>query len=175
MNAFFYDSWAVILKFLIPGILLGAIYDLFRFFRIARNDHTYNLKQAIQNRFSSKNDSDVKKRTQKQFSESTILFVEDILFFIIVAITEILAFFHLNNGEIRICYLVVSVVGFFVYQNTIGNLIIFFSKKTLYIIRNVLYFVSCVILIPSIFFFKIFKKLFRKRYPKSRKSQSNND
>ena len=157
MNAFFYDSWAIILKFLIPGILLGAIYDIFRFFRIARNDHTYNLKQAIQNRFSSKTDFDVKKRTT--LSESTILFVEDILFFIIVAITEILAFFHLNNGEIRFFYLLVSVVGFFVYQKTIGNLIIFFSKKTIYMIRKVLYFVSCVILIPSIFFLRIFKKL----------------
>ena len=173
MNAFFYDSWAIILKFLIPGILLGAIYDIFRFFRIARNDHTYNLKQAIQNRFSSKTDFDVKKRTT--LSESTILFVEDILFFIIVAITEILAFFHLNNGEIRFFYLLVSVVGFFVYQKTIGNLIIFFSKKTIYMIRKVLYFVSCVILIPSIFFLRIFKKLFRKRYPKIRKTQSNND
>ena len=175
MNAFFYDSWAVIFKFLIPGILLGAIYDLFRFSKIARTDHTYNLKQAIQNRFSSKNDSDVKKRTSKRFSEAAILFVEDVLFFVIVAIVEILAFFHLNNGEIRICYLVISVVGFFVYQNTIGKLSIFFSKKILYIIRKILYFLSCVILIPSIFFFKIFKNLFRKRYSKSRKSQSNND
>ena len=175
MNTFFYDSWIVILEFLIPGIFLSVIYDIFRFFRIARNDHTYNLRQAIQNRFSSKNDSGDKEKTIKWFSESTILFVEDILFFIIVAITEILAFYHLNNGEIRICYLVTSVVGFFVYQKTIGNLIIFFLKKALYIIRKTLYLVACLILTPSIFILRIFKKLFRTRYPKSRKTQSNND
>ena len=165
MNGFFYDSWIVILKFLIPGIFLGLVYDIFRFARISRNDYTHSIKK-----FSS----DDKKGTT-HFSEATMLFIEDTLFFIIVAITEILAFFYFNNGEIRICCLILSAVGFFAYQKTIGNLIIFFLKKTLHIIRKILYLVICMVLSPAIFFLGIFKKLFLKRYPKVEETQSNND
>ena len=174
MNNFFYDSWIVILKFLIPGIFLGVVYDIFRFLRISRNDRTHSIKKALNERFFLKNTSDDKKRTIS-FSEPAILFIEDTLFFIIVAITEVLAFFYFNNGEIRICCLIISAVGFFAYQKTIGNLIVFFLKKTLYVIRKTLYFVACTILIPAIFFLKIFKKSFRKKYPKAGETQSKND
>jgi hypothetical protein len=162
MIAFFYDSWIVILKFLILGIFLGAIYDIFRFSRIARNDPTYNIKQKIKKRFFPNNTSDNKKTRSKQISESIIIFIEDILFFIVVAITEILAIFHFNNGEIRICYLIISAIGFFVYQKTIGNLIIFFSKKTLHFLRKIIYIVVCIVLIPLCFFLRISRKLLEK-------------
>ena len=169
MNTFFYDSWDVILNFLIPGIFLGAIYDIFRFCRIARTDHTYNIKQKLKNRFFIKNDSDNKKTNEKHF-EPTIVFIEDILFFIIVAVTEILALFHFNNGEIRICFLIVSATGFFVYQKTLGNLIVFFSKKILYFIRKTMYLLICIVLTPVLFIFKIFKKSLCKNMQKKKNS-----
>ena len=174
MNAFFYDSWIIILEFLIPGIFLGIIYDIFRFFRIARNDHTHNIRQKLKNRFSKKNISDNKKSTTKEIPESIIVFIEDIVFFMIVAITETLAFFHLNNGEIRICYLAASVIGFFAYQKTLGNLIIFFSKKILYFIRKIIYLIICIVLIPSFFFLRISRKLFWKISKSKKDDQTTN-
>ena len=171
MNTFFYDSWDVILKFLIPGMFIGAIYDIFRFCRIARNDHAYNIRQEIKNRFFTKNEPSDTKTNEKHF-ESAIVFIEDTLFFIIAAVTEILAFFHFNNGEIRICFLIVSVAGFFVYQKTLGNLIVFFSKKILHLIRKTIYLLICIVLIPVLFILKIFKNSFRKI---CKKRQSNND
>lgn len=168
MNIFFYDSWDVILKFLIPGVFLGAIYDIFRFCRIARNDNDYNIRKKLKNRFFIKNKADDKKVKEKHF-ETAIVFIEDTLFFIIAAITEILAFFHFNNGEIRICCLVVSSVGFFIYQKTLGNLIIFLSKKTLHFIKRIIHLMVYIVLIPVLFLTRNSKKLFCKIY-RSKKS-----
>ena len=47
MNDFFYDSWISILKFIIPGIFLGAVYDIFRLLRISGNDKTNSAFKAI--------------------------------------------------------------------------------------------------------------------------------
>jgi hypothetical protein len=172
MIAFFYDSWIVILKFLIPGIFLGTIYDFFRFSRIARNDPAYSVKQKIKDRFFPNSKSDNKKTNSKQNSESIIIFVEDVLFFIVVAITEILAIFHFNNGEIRLCYLIASAIGFFVYQKTMGKLIIFFSKKILYFIRKIIYLIVCIVLIPSFFFWRISRKMFLKIHKRKKDGQT---
>ena len=70
--------------------------------------------------------------------------MEDILFFVIVAITEILATYHINEGEIRIYGLMISAIGFFVYQKTLGRMFIFFSKKILYLIRMIIYLILSI-------------------------------
>ncbi|MBR6744515.1 MAG: spore cortex biosynthesis protein YabQ [Clostridia bacterium] len=171
MNDFFYDSWLVILKFLIPGIFLGAVYDIFRLIRIARNDRTYNVRRAVERHFFPK--TVCNEKTKKYISEYALVLIEDILFFLIVAVTEILAIFHLNGGEIRMDCLMISVVGFFVYQKTLGRLIIFFSVKILYLIRRTIYLVVCVVLTPIFFFskqtVKCFKLLRSKRKEKTAK------
>ena len=149
MIAFFYDSSVVILKFLIPGIFLGAVYDIFRFFRISRNDETNSVSQAIMNRYFPN-----MKKSKKKIPDTMLVFAEDILFFLIVAITEILATFHLNDGEIRIYCLVVSAIGFFVYQKTMGRLLIFFSKKILYLLRKTICLFVSLILTPCFFIIK---------------------
>lgn len=159
MIDFFYDSWIVILRFIIPGVFLGMIYDFFRLIRISRNDRTYSVINAIKIRFLQKSDLDNEK-AQRRTSEFLIVLIEDILFFVIVAITEVLAVFHFNNGEIRIYCLSISLIGFFAYQKTLGNLMISFSKKILYLIRKTAYIIICVILTPIFFFLKQSKKLF---------------
>ena len=146
MNDFFYDSWISILKFIIPGIFLGAVYDIFRLLRISGNDKTNSAFKAIGDRYFPN-----RKKSAREFSDTTIVFSEDILFFVIVAITEILATFHINEGEIRIYGLLISAIGFFAYQKTVGRMIIFFSKKILYLIRKIIYLIACLILTPVLF------------------------
>lgn len=158
MTEFFYDSWLVILEFLIPGIFLGVVYDIFRLSRIARNDKTFHVTEAIKKRFFSQSTARVK---QLKIAEPWIVFIEDIVFFLIVAVTEILATYHINNGEIRIYCLLISAIGFFAYQKTLGRTVIFFSTKILYLIRKTVYIITCVILTPPFLILKQIKKLFR--------------
>ncbi|MBQ8496869.1 MAG: hypothetical protein IJ489_05360 [Clostridia bacterium] len=77
----------------------------------------------------------------------------------IVALTEILMLFQLNGGEIRIYCLLFSAIGFVIYQKSIGNLLIFLSKRIIYFIRRILYILACAILIPSFWIIRILKKL----------------
>jgi hypothetical protein len=166
MISFFYDSWIIILKFLIPGIFLGMVYDMFRLFRIAGNDKTYSVINAIKNRYFSK--IHFNKKTRRHISDAIFVFIEDVLFFLVVAVTEILATFHFNHGEIRIYCLLISAIGFFIYQKTIGRLVVFFSRKTLYLIRKIIYWIVCLILTPTFYILRFSKKLisflFRKRH-----------
>lgn len=148
MIAFFYDSWVTVLKFLIPGAFLGIIYDIIRLFRISRNDPTNSVRQAIFERYFSK-----RKKSRIHISDTLIVFFEDVLFFLIVALTEIIANFHFNDGEIRIYCLLISMVGFALYQKTIGRLVIFSFKKILYPIRKLIYLIACMILTPIFFLF----------------------
>ena len=160
MIAFFYDSWTLILKFLIPGIFLGAVYDIFRLLRIARSESTYSARKAIRNRFFPRTKAHGK-ISRLRISDAAIVFIEDIVFFLIVAVTEILAVYYINEGEIRIYCLLVSVLGFFAYQKTLGRVIVFFSKKILYLIRKIVYCIVCAILIPAFFISRHIGKMFR--------------
>jgi hypothetical protein len=146
MIDFFYDSWISILKFFIPGVFLGAVYDIFRLLRISRNDATNSAVKAIGDRYFPN-----RKRSDRKLSDTALVFMEDILFFVIVAITEILATYHINEGEIRIYGLMISAIGFFVYQKTLGRMFIFFSKKILYLIRRIIYLIACLVLTPVVF------------------------
>ena len=158
MTEFFYDSCSLILKFLIPGMFLGIIYDIFRLIRIARNDKTFDPVTAVRKRFFMKS-APVNKRKKADFFNIMIIWIEDIFFFLIVAITEILTLFQLNGGEIRIYCLLFSAVGFFIYQKTIGNLFIFLSKKIIYLIRKMIFILICAILIPLLGIIRVAKKL----------------
>lgn len=161
MIAFFYDSWIIVLEFMIPGIFLGGVYDVFRLLRIARNDKTFKVIDAIRSHFFVK---PIIFPKRFKISESWIVFIEDISFFLIVAITEILATYYINNGEIRIYCLLISVIGFFSYQKTLGKLIIFFSTKILYLIRKTVYIIACVLLTPLFHISKQMKKIFSAIY-----------
>ena len=171
MIAFFYDSWTLILKFLIPGIFLGAVYDIFRLLRIARSESTYSARKAIRNRFFPRTKAHGK-ISRLRISDAAIVFIEDIVFFLIVAVTEILAVYYINEGEIRIYCLLVSVLGFFAYQKTLGRVIVFFSKKILYFIRKIIYLIVCIVLIPSFFFWRISKKMFLKIHKRKKDGQT---
>ncbi len=170
MNDFFYDSCALILKFSIPGIFLSMVYDVFRLIRIGRNDRNHKVIPALRKRyFPCANE-----RKRKNLSENILVFIEDILFWLIAAITEILAIYHINRGEIRIYCLMISVASFFIYRNTVGKLFLFLSTKILYLLRYFLYGIGCLILSPSLFLWKIAKRIVRFFQKYLRKNHSTN-
>ncbi len=152
MNAFFYDSSDLFLKFFALGVCFGIVYDCIRIFRIGRNDTQYAVLDAIRKRYFSV--AEMKKKPI--FSHNWLVMVEDVFFFLVVAVAEILFIYHFNDGEIRIYGLVCSVFGFLVYNKTVGRLIIFISKKILYVIRRIIYWVLHILIAPFFAMFKIF-------------------
>ena len=88
------------------------------------------------------------------------VFMEDVCFFLIAAIAEVLAIYYLNDGEIRIYCLLFSVIGFFCYQKTIGFVIIFFAKKLLCWFRKIICFFVFLILDPIVFITRKIGKIF---------------
>ena len=167
MTEFFYDSCSLIMKFLVPGVFLSMVYDVFRLIRIGRNDPCHKPIVALRKKFFSYEPSSEQK--QEKRSKNTIVFIEDILFWLIAAITEILSVYYINRGEIRIYCLMISIIGFFVYQRTIGKIFLFLSTKILYLLRYAFYALGCLILSPCLFFWKIGKRIFR-----SKKHQKDN-
>lgn len=158
---FFYDSCLMFFQFLIPGIFLGLVYDVFRVIRIGRNDQTPRLSEMIRKRFFPQKTERKKKHAKNR--ETVLIFIEDIIFFLIVAITEILAVYYFNDGEIRIYGLLFSAIGFLCYQKTVGRLVIVLSKKILYLLKKTIYFFVFLILNP---WFVISKKLKERKQKK---------
>ncbi len=152
MNEFFYDSYELILIFFLPGVFLGLVYDLFRILRISRTaslsvcgafyDKIRPRKPLFQSlaRFS-------RKKSLKT-ADRILVFIEDILFWLIAAVTEILMIFHTNGGEIRIYCLLASVIGFILYHITFGKLVTFFAKQVIFLIRCLLYWLLYAIIYP---------------------------
>ncbi|MBE6665376.1 MAG: hypothetical protein E7603_04010 [Ruminococcaceae bacterium] len=164
MINFFYDSYLIFLRFLIPGIFLGMIYDVFRLIRIGRNSKTIPLPEAIKNRYFPNKIKRNKKTLKKHTYPNFLVFIEDISFFLIVSVTEILATYHLNNGEIRIYCLLFSVIGFFCYQKTISLCVIFISKKMAKLFQKILFICICLVLDPIVFFIKKLKRMLSSKY-----------
>ena len=160
MIQFFYDSYLMFIQFLIPGVFLGIIYDVFYLIRIGRNNTIIPLWQLMRKRyFSNETRENIKIKIKKFHFDAFFIFIEDISFFLIVAITEILAIYHLNNGEIRIYSLLFSLIGFFCYQKTIGLFVIFLARNILRLLKKYLFIFICSILHPCACIIKKSKKM----------------
>jgi hypothetical protein len=143
------------IQFLILGMFLGIVYDIFRLIRIGRKNTIFPLRKRIKKRyFKSTIIKDSKISIRKLHFDTFLVFAEDISFFLIVAITEILATYHLNDGEIRIYCLLFSLVGFAYYQKTIGLFVFFLLRKFLRLFKKCLFICLCVILDPIAFIIK---------------------
>ncbi len=78
---------------LILGAVFGLLYDIFRIIRLAFKN------------------------------SSAVVFVEDIIFWIIATVTTFLFTIIFNNGELRLSLIITQVVGFLIYYFTLGKLI----------------------------------------------------
>ena len=89
MNDFFYDSAVRVFSFVCLGAVLGAIYDVFRVLRISRkggnspSGRIYEKLKPKKKLFSGKAVPKWLKLT-----DNALTFIEDILFWLIVFVTE---------------------------------------------------------------------------------------
>lgn len=114
---------------IIIGVILGVVYDVFRIQRITM-------------------ESDNKYIT---VIRDIIIFVEDIIFAVISAVFIVVMIFHVNDGQIRWFVLFGTGVGFIIYYNTIGRIVILCSEKIIAFIRY------CIRMIKK-FIYKFFIK-----------------
>ena len=154
MNDFFYDSYQLILIFFLPGIFLGIVYDIFRILRIGRTSDL-SVGGAFYEKIRPRKPlfapvSRFLSAHPLKAADWILVFIEDILFWLIAAITEILLIFHTNGGEIRIYCLIASVVGFFLYHQTLGKLITFFTKQIIFLLRCLIYWTLYAIIYPAV-------------------------
>lgn len=152
MNTFFYDPYQLVLLFLLPGVFLGLIYDVFRILRISRTAHL-----SVSGKFYDKIRprkpifpvlSRISTTKSIAVAEGFLIFIEDISFWLIAAVTEILFIFHTNGGEIRIYCILFTVLGFFLYHFSLGKLVLLFAGQILFLCRCILYWTLFAIFTP---------------------------
>ena len=111
------------------GVGLGALYDVFRILRLAF------------------------------WHGKIIISIQDIIFFILAAVSSFLFMLFRCEGQLRFYVLLGELLGFIVYYFTVGFLVIRMSKCIIYLIKNIL-FLFYKIFIRT--FFKLFFFILRK-------------
>ena len=149
MKEFFYDNWTVFPAFVLSGVLIGILYDVFRIFRVAR---TYD--PIPEGKFLKKI-APPKKAPRSVFNskfiraaDSVIVFAEDILFWTAAALIETVSVYYLNNGEIRLDFFFYTLAGFGAYMASIGKLVVFSAKKIIFLCRCLIFYVFYIIMYP---------------------------
>ena len=166
MNEFFYDPVRLIVRALILGVVIGAIYDLFRILRIAvRSDFEprsgfFKKIKPQKPLFKFK----IKNRNKLENASNIAVFFEDILFFAVYGTAEILFFLSENDGEIRIYCLIFTALSFFAYKMTVGKIVIYFSSAVIFFSECLLYWIFYIIIEPVKLIIRSAMRLGRKIY-----------
>ncbi len=146
MNGFFYDSALNVLSFLCLGVMLGAVYDFFRVLRISRKG-TDTLSGGIYDKIRPKN-SLAKPRKVILHTDSVLTFIEDILFWMTVLVSEAIYIYYINDGEPRTDHFVLSAAGFMLYRISIGRIVVFLSRQIIFFARCLLFWSVYIIMYP---------------------------
>lgn len=164
MTDLFYDSAALMIKAALLGVVLGAVYDVFRIIRLSFSSKT--PRGAFFERIKPKKPLFCfpKRKKAGKSGKKAIVFIEDVLFFALCAVAEILFFIGLNSGEIRIYCLILSLAGFILYHLTLGKAVIYFSSTIIFFAKCLLYWIFYIIIIPVKYFIGLLKKAARAVY-----------
>ncbi|MBR3255322.1 MAG: spore cortex biosynthesis protein YabQ [Clostridia bacterium] len=120
------------LIFVINGLLIGFIFDIFRILRIS---------------FKTKD---------------FVTYIQDIVFWLITGAIVLYSIFVFNNGEIRLYIFLGIAIGVILYMTLFSKYIIEFNVQLIKVLKTTLQSVLKVILIPISFMGKIIKKVFFK-------------
>lgn len=118
------------------GALIGIVYDIFRIIRIASTVPVVLRGEKHQKEYRS------------GIVVNIIVFVCDILFFLIAAVISAIFIFYANNGRIRGIALFGSLCGFTAYYNTIGRLVTMVSTSVIRFIYSIFHFIRCCMVLP---------------------------
>ena len=108
MNALLLEQIYIFFIFIICGVIIGIIFDIFRI-----------LRKSFK-------------------TPDIITYIEDILFWIITCVLFAYTIFTYNNGEIRLYIFIGALVGILMYILTISRYFIRFCVKIIEIIKKVI-------------------------------------
>ena len=129
MNTFFYSQIGIFLIYLISGVLICLLYDIFRAIR----------------------------KTVK--TPDIVTYMEDAVFWIIVAVFLIYLIFILNSGEIRFFMFLAICLGGIAYYFTLSKYFMKFSVHILTFIKVIIKKIITILLIPLKLFLKMNRKV----------------
>ncbi len=89
-----------------------------------------------------------------------VIFAEDFLFCILAGILQILLFYQLHNGNVRLPAILLALVGFFAYRFTIGRPIMWCSERIAFAVECALRYVLFVLLWPVRLLLLLLKKAY---------------
>lgn len=128
------EQLQIFFVFIISGIAIGIIFDVFRIIRRSfkiSDLHTY---------------------------------IEDIIFGIILGFFLIFIFFIYNSGDVRFYMIVALLIGFLLYMLTISKYFIKINVAIITFIKAALYKILHFILIPVKYIVNFLKKVFNKPF-----------
>ena len=120
------------LIFVLNGLLIGFIFDIFRILRIS---------------FKTKD---------------FVTYIQDILFWLITGAIVLYSIFVFNNGEIRFYMFLGMAIGVILYILLFSKYIIKFNVQLINIIKIIIHKCLNIILVPITFIKKSLKKIFFK-------------
>ncbi len=161
MHVFLKDHFIFLALSFAVGFILSIVYDFFRIIRIVRGArYSKNLSpEKIVSRikflklYNSYSAQRVIKNNSKKF-EYFLIFLEDILYVVILTLSIQILVFGANYGTPRLFSFCGVLCGFFLSRFTIGKILILFSEYIAYILGAILFY----FLFPIVFLLSKIKK-----------------
>ena len=147
----FYGTYTSFFRAALLGAFFGILYDVFRIVRISHLPYIMPSGKFYEIISIPQRERHTKTIFWQNFfklSNTVITLVEDLLFWAIASLCEILFIYHVNGGAIRIYFLVISFAIAAIYFLTIGKLTIYFSVRIIFLIRCLLYWIFYIIIYP---------------------------
>ena len=110
------------------GIIIGFVFDIFRIFRKLTKSSTKSV------------------------------FIQDIIFFIILPLLIFGTIFYTNDGEARWYEFLGIIIGTILYMLTLSHYVILVSVKVIEVITKIIVFLLRIILFPIVFIYKVLNK-----------------
>ncbi len=110
----------ILLGAIIVGIFLGGIYDFFRIRRIAFSLNSTDIKKGIREKIGN-----------------IIIFFEDVLYALICSVVVCIYVFYMNSGRFRGLAFVGFFLGFLLYYNTVGKVVMICSEQIVLFLKKV--------------------------------------
>ena len=142
----FYGTYSAFVNAAILGVFLGVVYDVFRIARISRLPYI-----APKGRFYEIIKIPERKKIFPTFfavSDKLLTFAEDIVFWIIASVAEILFIYHVNGGAVRVYFVMCTFAGTALYFFTVGKITMYFSVRIIFLARCLLYWCFYIIIYP---------------------------
>ena len=118
------------LIYLISGILIGVLFDIFRILR--RSFKTIDF----------------------------ITYIEDIIFWIFTGAFLMFILIRFSNGEIRLYSIIALALGCVCYMLTISKFFVKINVKIVTYIKNIIYKIINIVIYPIMLLLKLFQKIF---------------